>query len=442
MTTGLRHVGRTFANPGSTDVRPLIARVTALAAVAMSLSCAAQAQERDLKFVLDFISLGRHAPWYVALGKGYFKDEGLNVTIMPSKGTADAIRTVATGGAEIGFIDIPSLVASGSAGAAVKIVAANYQKPPYCIFTLNPGANVTEPKQMAGLELGSSTASFVPKIWAAFMEMNKVDSKTLKIVNIDAASRVPMLAAGKVQSIDQFLMSEPAIRRAVTTAKPVCLFAGDYGLEIYANSIGVSGRLPDQEPGGGEEVRARRAQGLEGRARRSRGRPPGSRSIVKALDPQIVVEEIQILKRIAITPDVEKNGFGYVSMDRMKNTVDFINKNIEVSGDKLTAEQIFPRAICRPSRSSRRRPLSCPGRDEARPLGRADGAGRRSRAERNIEALIASPESQHSRACGISGQQAHRVARSAGARGVAAARWRSPCDVVTVPGPARCRSRR
>ena len=119
--------------------RSLIALVTALAAGATSLlSTAAQAQERDLKFVLDFISLGRHAPWYVALGKGYFKDEGLNVTIMPSKGTADAIRTVATGGAELGFIDIPSLVASGSAGSAVKIVAANYQKPPYCIFTPIP----------------------------------------------------------------------------------------------------------------------------------------------------------------------------------------------------------------------------------------------------------------------------------------------------------------
>jgi NitT/TauT family transport system substrate-binding protein len=62
---------------------------------------------------------------------------------------------------------------------------------------------------------------------------------------------------------------------------------------------------------------------------------------VKALDPQIVVEEIAILKRIAITPDVEKNGFGYISPERMKNTVDFINKNIEVSGDKLTADQIY-----------------------------------------------------------------------------------------------------
>ena len=66
-------------------LRRLIAVVIALAAAAAWLpSTAAQAQERDVKFVLDFISLGRHAPWYVALGKGYFKDEGLNVTIMPS----------------------------------------------------------------------------------------------------------------------------------------------------------------------------------------------------------------------------------------------------------------------------------------------------------------------------------------------------------------------
>ena len=95
------------------------------AAIAVALSMpgagisAAKAQDRDVKFVLDFISLGRHAPWYVALGKGYFKEEGLNVTILPSKGTADAIRTVVTQGAEFGFIDIPSLVAAGGAGAPV-----------------------------------------------------------------------------------------------------------------------------------------------------------------------------------------------------------------------------------------------------------------------------------------------------------------------------------
>jgi NitT/TauT family transport system substrate-binding protein len=321
---------------------PMLKRlIGAAVAACLALPVAAQAQTTDVKFILDFISLGRHAPWYVALGKGYFKDEGLNVTILPSKGTADAIRTVVTGGAEIGFIDVPSLVAAGGAGAPIRIVAANYQKPPYCIFSLNPGANIDDAKKLQGIELGSSSASFLPKIWQAVMEMNGVDSKTMKIVNIDAPARVPMLAARKVPSIDLFIMSEPAIKRAVPDAKPVCLFAGDLGLEIYANSIGVHEDYLKKNP---EVVKKFVRAALRG-WKDTFDNPQEAAKIqlqfVKALDPQIVVEEIEILKRVAITPEVQKNGLGYITLDRMKKTVDFINKNIDVPGEKLTAEGIF-----------------------------------------------------------------------------------------------------
>jgi NitT/TauT family transport system substrate-binding protein len=313
-----------------------------LAAIAACLSLpAAQAQTTDVKFILDFISLGRHAPWYVALGKGYFKEEGLNVTILPSKGTADAIRTVVTGGAEIGFIDIPSLVAAGSAGAPVKIVAANYQKPPYCIFSLNPGANIDSAKKLAGIELGSSSASFLPKIWQAVMEMNGVDSKTMKVVNIDAPARVPMLASRKVPSIDLFIMSEPAIRRAVPDAKPVCLFAGDLGLEIYANSIGVHEDYLKKNPDVVKKFVRAALRGWKDTFDNPKEAAQIQLQYVKALDPQIIVEEIDILRRVAITPEVQKNGLGHITLDRMKKTVDFINKNIEVPGQRLTAEQIF-----------------------------------------------------------------------------------------------------
>ncbi|WP_315834861.1 ABC transporter substrate-binding protein [Bradyrhizobium prioriisuperbiae] len=320
----------------------MIRRLTILGVVALALlPFAAQAQERDVKFVLDFISLGRHAPWYVALGKGYYKEEGLNVTILPSKGTADAIRSVATGTTEFGFIDVPSLVAAGGNASAVKIVAANYQKPPYCIFSLSPGADIDSPKKLANIELGSSTASFVPKIWAAFMEMNGVDSKTMKVVNIDAASRVPMLVTHKVQAIDLFVMSEPAIRRAVPDSKPVCLFAGDFGLEIYANSIGVQDEFLKANP---EVVKKFVRASLRG-WKYTLDNPDEAVKIqlqyVKALDPQIVREEIDILRRVALSEDVKKHGYGYVSPERMKNTVDFINKNIEVAGEKLTADKIY-----------------------------------------------------------------------------------------------------
>lgn len=321
---------------------PMLKRlIGAAVAACLALPVAAQAQTTDVKFILDFISLGRHAPWYVALGKGYFKDEGLNVTILPSKGTADAIRTVVTGGAEIGFIDVPSLVAAGGAGAPIRIVAANYQKPPYCIFSLNPGANIDDAKKLQGIELGSSSASFLPKIWQAVMEMNGVDSKTMKIVNIDAPARVPMLAARKVPSIDLFIMSEPAIKRAVPDAKPVCLFAGDLGLEIYANSIGVHEDYLKKNPDVVKKFVRAALRGWKDTFDNPQEAAKIQLQYVKALDPQIVVEEIEILKRVAITPEVQKNGLGYITLDRMKKTVDFINKNIEVPGEKLTAEQIF-----------------------------------------------------------------------------------------------------
>ena len=60
-----------------------------------------QAQNTPVTFSLDFRALGRHAAWYVALEKGYYKNAGLDVTIIPSQGTAQAIQSVESK-AEIG----------------------------------------------------------------------------------------------------------------------------------------------------------------------------------------------------------------------------------------------------------------------------------------------------------------------------------------------------
>ncbi len=322
--------------------RAAISTFTAvLLATSALTSQPAFAQERDIKFALDFIPLGRHAPWYVALSKGYFKEEKLNVTILPTKGTADAIRYVDSGLADIGFIDIPSLVAAGSAGSAIRIVASTYQKAPYCVFSLNPGANVSSPKDMVGLEIGSSSASFMPRIFAAFMKMNGLDGSTLKITNIDGAARVPMLVSRKVPAIDQFIMGEPSIRRAAGDAQAKCLLLSDYGLDIYANSIGVKEDFLKANP---EVVRGFIRAAFRG-WKDAMANPEEAARIqtqyLKALDPGIIADELKIMRRIAITPEVTANGFGTMSMDKMKRTVQFINDNVDVPGTKLVAEQIM-----------------------------------------------------------------------------------------------------
>src|SRR5215468_11924762 len=72
-------------------------------------------------FSLDFIPLGRHAPWYAALAEGYYKDEGLDVSIIPSQGTAQVIQLVEAGTANIGFVDVPSVVLARANGSKLKM---------------------------------------------------------------------------------------------------------------------------------------------------------------------------------------------------------------------------------------------------------------------------------------------------------------------------------
>ncbi len=140
-------------------------------AAALPDAAAAQSAAAPTKvvFSLDFIPLGRHAPWYAALAEGYYKDEGLDVSIIPAQGTAQVIQAVESGTANIGFVDVPSVVIARGNGSKLKMVAVNYEKAPYAVFSLANGANVTEPKQLEGLNLGSGAGSFTPKIIQGFM---------------------------------------------------------------------------------------------------------------------------------------------------------------------------------------------------------------------------------------------------------------------------------
>ena len=109
----------------------------------------AQAQEKkltDITFSLDFITLGRHAPFYVAIDKGFYKEEGLNVNIVPAKGTAQGIQNVKSGIAQIEFVDVASLVVPPAEGSTVKVKSVIYRLDLLFYFSLDPEAKVAELK--------------------------------------------------------------------------------------------------------------------------------------------------------------------------------------------------------------------------------------------------------------------------------------------------------
>jgi NitT/TauT family transport system substrate-binding protein len=318
-----------------------IRRLIVLIALAGLFPAAGGAQERDLKFTLDFIPLGRHAPWYVTLAKGYYKQEGLSVTIAAARGTADSIRAVDSGVADLGFIDIPSLVAVGADSSSIRMVAVNYQLPPYSVFSINPGANITRPQDMVGKEFSAGNASLIPRIHQAFIKQNGLDPSTLKIVNLDPGSLVAALATRRIQSIGLFAMSESAIKRAVQDGEVKHMLLADHGLDIYANGIGAKDDFLKKNPEVVQRFVRASLRGWKDALANPEEAAQLQAQMVQTLNPTIIVEELAVVRRLAVVPDTEKNGLGWIDPGKLKRTVDFVNANIDVAGRPFSAEDIY-----------------------------------------------------------------------------------------------------
>jgi NitT/TauT family transport system substrate-binding protein len=319
--------------------------LTGMAATGL-VSAPVHAQEKQLTkitFSLDFIPLGRHAPWYAAIAEGYYKDEGLDVSIIPSQGTAQTIQAVEAGTAQLGFTDVPSLVLARANGARLKMVAVNYEKAPYAIFSLNPGANVTTAKQLEGLNLGSGAGSFTPKVIAGFMTQQGLDPNKLSISNVAPPARATALLSGQVPAIEFFVMSKPGLEASAKEkgAELRTFLLADHGLKLYSNGIvGTDEYLAKNADIVKRFVRAS-LKGWQFALNNPDKAAQDQVKFVPSINPQTAVAELGVVKDLAVTPATEKNGLGSFASAEMQASVDFIVKYVGMSGQAPAATDIY-----------------------------------------------------------------------------------------------------
>src|SRR5262245_52255491 len=102
-----------------------------LLALAATPTGHAHAQTR-LKLVLNWKYQGPQGWFFIAEDKGYFKAEGLDLTIDQGEGSGAAVPKVASGAYDIGFGDINALIEFGARKPEEAPVAVfvMYNRPP------------------------------------------------------------------------------------------------------------------------------------------------------------------------------------------------------------------------------------------------------------------------------------------------------------------------
>jgi NitT/TauT family transport system substrate-binding protein len=281
----------------------------------------------------------------VALDKGYFKAEGLDVTIDSAAGSLEPINRVASGTYDMGFGDINSLIKFRDANPnnPIKSVFMVYNKPAFSVVS-RKSRGVTNPKDLEGKTLGAPAADGAYAQWKIFVQANNIDAAKVKIENVGFPVREPMLQNGQVDAITGFSFSSFINLKSmgVPVEDIVVMLMADYGVNLYGNTIMVNPKFAADNPDAVKGFLRAFVKGLKDTVK-----DPSTAvdSVIRRNDIAKKPVELERLKMALdaniVTPEVKKNGYGAVDQDRLSQAIDQIALTYEFKNGKPKAADAF-----------------------------------------------------------------------------------------------------
>ena len=324
--------------------RGLVLMVTAVLAI-ISAPQAASAQTK-IRFTLDWIPGATHSAFFVALQKGYYKAEGLDVSIDRGKGSAEVVRQLASDTYDMGFPDINVVLDfnSKNPGQAFPVLMSGYEQAPAAIIVLK-SSGITEPKQLNGKRLGSAANDATFKLFPVFAGQTGIDISSMQIQNIEPSLREVLLAQGKVDAIPgQIFNSLLELQAKGIKESDIGYFMyKDYGLQLYGNSVAASPRFLKEKPEAVRGFLRATVKGLQDIARDPELGVKAALAFEPLLNADIERERLRVaLNCCILTENVKKSGYGDMDPERLAKMIAIISKAYNLPRQPAVAEIFDP----------------------------------------------------------------------------------------------------
>ncbi|MFL5651969.1 MAG: ABC transporter substrate-binding protein, partial [Chloroflexota bacterium] len=162
---------------------------TAIAAVMLVAGCgsgggasagASGGALTPVKFQLQWVAQSQFAGYYAAADQGYYKDQGLDVTLLLGGPNINNVQVVATGGADIGTAWLPNMLQSREGGTDLVSIAQIFQRSGTRMAGFKT-ANITSPAGMKGKKIGSWLGGNEPELFAGLTKAG-LDPTTQNII--------------------------------------------------------------------------------------------------------------------------------------------------------------------------------------------------------------------------------------------------------------------
>ena len=189
---------------------------------------------------------GLHVPFYYGKDMGFFKQEGIDLTINEGRGSGNTVQVVAAGSDTFGMADSTSLITTASKGADVKSVMSLLNSTGFAVVSL-ASTGIKTPKDLEGKSFAVSPGDPLGQLFRALAAHNKLDMSKIRFVQVDPAAKVVSVLEKKVDALlggadDQYFLIK------YKGQEPAALRYADHGANIVGMTNMTTGNTIKTKP--------------------------------------------------------------------------------------------------------------------------------------------------------------------------------------------------
>jgi len=153
----------------------------------------------SLVFMLDWFPNPDHVPLYAAQQEGYFRQEGVRVTLQVPANTDDPLKLAAVGRVDVAVNYEPNVILARAQGLPVRSIGVLIGQPLTTIMFLK-SSGIRSPKDLVGRHVGFAVTGFADAMVDQVMRSAGASTTGVRMVNV-GFDLVPALLSHKVDAV-------------------------------------------------------------------------------------------------------------------------------------------------------------------------------------------------------------------------------------------------
>ncbi|MGX9966779.1 ABC transporter substrate-binding protein [Roseomonas sp. F4] len=315
----------------------------------------AQAALTPIKFSLDWAFQGPQAPYLLALERGYFREEGLDVTMDRGFGAGDVPVKVASGAYQFGVGDVSAVMRLRLTQPGTDLICPFMlaQGSPLSAITLRR-TGIRTPKDLEGKKLAAPETDGGRQFFPAFARATGIDLSKITWITVTPPLREPMLARGDADAITGFETSGVFSLRAlnIPQADIVVMRYSNFGVALLSTGLQVRKSYAEANPA---IVTGMIRAIIRGHADAWREPDAAIAALVKrdptapaALEKERLIANFEFIR----TPEVLSGGYGNLPTARVQASIETIRTAFSIPAT-LAAGDFYTPAYLPPSEQLR-----------------------------------------------------------------------------------------